>query len=168
MPDSSLMIGLFSLAGTALGFTGGLITSLVVERQRHANQLTLESQKHEREKRKKKAEKLEELVSELYAHEHWVAALSNNVELGKDDIITALGRLPPPPISKMLAISNIYFPGLQEPIQAFSKLAATHVKSIVHKGQLNFDRSNDLFRQHNEAVKHLEKLIRDYARREFQ
>jgi hypothetical protein len=157
MADSSLMPAIFGLLGSVIGSATILIGQYVQDRR-----------KQTAEDRKAKKDKLEELNCELYAHEHWVAAMANNSELAKDDLVTIIGKLPPPPISKMLSISNVNFPDLQDPIQEFSKIAAAHVKSVVHKGQSNFARSNDLFRQHNEAVKRLEQLIRDYARREFQ
>ena len=157
MADGSLMPAVIGLVGTVIGFGGGLITQLALERR-----------KQKAEKRKRKAEKLEELACELYAHEYWVYSLPNNIELGKDNLFTALSKLPPPPISKMLAISNVYFPELQEHIQDFSKKSAAHIRFIVSNGHQPFNVSNELFVQHNEAVKHLEDLIRTCAKREFE
>ncbi len=161
MADSSLMPALIGLAGTVagtiMGFGGGLLTQLALEHRRQADA-----------RRTKKKEKLEELACELYAHEYWVYTLPNNVERGKDDIFTALAKLPPAPISKMLAISNVYFPELQEHIKIFSKQSAAHIHFIVRNGQQPFDASNKPFAQHIEAIKQLEDLIRSYAKRELQ
>jgi len=61
MADSSL-IGV--IIGGLIGVSGGLIGPLV-----------LEWRKQESEKKRRKAEKLEELVSVIYEYYHWNSAL---------------------------------------------------------------------------------------------
>ena len=151
MADSSL-IGV--IIGGLIGIAGSVIGPLV-----------LEWRKQVADKKKRQAEKLEELTSALYEHEYWTYNLPKNIQLGKDDFITALSKLSPPPISKMLAISHIYFPELQEQVHEFSRKSAAYINSVITEGKV--DRSNPFFVQQNEATKHFEDIIRDYAKREF-
>jgi hypothetical protein len=161
-----------SLVGVIVGGLIVLCTQLLLDhrRQSYEKQKELRQQEYERQKetRREKKEKLEELITSLYDHEYWVYSMPKTVQFGKDDLFTALSKLPQPPISKMRAISNIYFPEFQEHLHAFSKSAAALIRLMVSNGQIAFDRSNSSFVQHAEAIVRLENFIRDYAKREFQ
>ena len=87
-----------TLSGAALGFAGGFLTQLVLEHEKRAA-----------ENKKRKADKLPDLALALYEHEYWIYSFQDIV---KDDLLATLAKALPPPISKMLSISNIYFPEL--------------------------------------------------------
>lgn len=55
------------------------------------------------EKKKQKVEKFEELMDAIYAYEHWLDLVKNIRVFGHED------THPPSPLSKVRAISSIYF-----------------------------------------------------------
>jgi hypothetical protein len=138
-------------------------------------QLLLERRKHECEKQKetkrRKAEKLEELSSALYAHEYWLIQLQAAIPAGETNLQALIAKLPPPPMATLHLISNIYFYEFQGHTQDFSKIA-DWINSIVRDAQPNAVPSNEFYLrtlvEHSKVVKRLEDLIRDYAKREFQ
>ena len=98
MPDTSqitpVLIPLISVVvGGIIGIAGGLIGPLMLERRKEAS-----------EKKKKRAEKFEELVGAVVEHYQWIGAL-------RFFAISGQGSLPTlSPITKIEAISSTYFP----------------------------------------------------------
>src|SRR5258708_27259466 len=131
------------------------------------SQLVLEHRKQETEKKRKKAEKLEELASALYAQEHWLIQLQNTIKEGETTLETIIAKLPPPPFAKLQAISNVYFPEFQDDVNALSLASAKFVFSVLHREQLNRDPLTDSYATYIKLIRRLEDLIRDYAKREF-
>lgn len=103
MTDSSLMPAIIGIAGTtigaALGFGGGLITQLI-----------LEHRTEEAEKKNKRAEKLEELASLLYKHQHWIKLNMHFCLSGGEEPKTIS------PIARIKAVTQIYFPELHDSV----------------------------------------------------
>ena len=62
--------------------------------------------------RKKRAEKLEEMIGYIYAHDHWLNVLRNIRVFGEED------NRELKPLPKAMAISAIYFPELSDEFAA--------------------------------------------------
>jgi len=153
MADPALLGLIGTLSGTTLGFAGGLIAQLVLERQKQAA-----------EKRKKKAEKLEELALALCAYMDWLFMIKERIRTGNETSDALLAQSPPMGISKMAAISAVYFPDFQDSGEEFAKITATYVAELERNKHL----ADDGFLQCVEAGRRLDDLIRAYGKREFQ
>jgi dihydrodipicolinate synthase/N-acetylneuraminate lyase len=78
MADPAVLGLIGTLSGTAIGFAGSLVTQLLLEGRRQAA-----------DRKKRKAEKFEELVSAVFEHNNWIFTM-HHIELhGSDE------RLPP-------------------------------------------------------------------------
>jgi hypothetical protein len=121
------------------------------------------------EKRKLRAEKLEEFVTALYEHKHWLDKIRNIRVSGAPEIE------PPTPFAKVQAICSIYFPQLQGKIKALD-LAADKIEvwtwDAAHKrNQGDPTYANDAaaaYKPYGELFSPLIKELADFARREFQ
>jgi len=94
MADSSLVP---VLVGGGLTFLGGLISGLI-------GPLVLGWRRDKSEKTNKRREKLEELVTTLYDHHHWLKTLYSVKVDGQ------AGEISVPPFAKIEAIKHVYFP----------------------------------------------------------
>jgi len=114
------IIGLLGTTiGAVLGFGGGLIT-----------QLALEGRKQVAEKKKKKAEKLEELVSVIYEHHHWVQRLY---------LINVKGatlEMQLSPFAKIEAITHVYFPQFDTSLKTFAAAAAAYQELMLRNAPI--------------------------------
>ena len=149
MADSSLIA---VVVGGVIGIAGSLTGPLI-----------LEWRKQVAEKKKKRSEKLEELVSELAAYQSWLLLLHTAVEPGKD-MLVALAKSPPISFSKAEAICTVYFPEFQADIKALSAASAKYTLWVSQGGQPNIGNPPEPLR----IIKLIEEKIRDYAKREFQ
>jgi hypothetical protein len=95
MPDAAVG-GIFAIAGTIVGVMGTVILQFLQSK---------------REKEKKRAEKLEELVAAVYEHEHWLNVARDIRVFGEKQ------NLPLSPATKLQAISTVYFPELEQDIE---------------------------------------------------
>jgi hypothetical protein len=93
--------GLLTLAGGAVG--SGVTVALKLVESRDA-------------KKKKRADKFEELVEAVYAFDHWLNTKQNITIFGEE------GKLGISPIAKIEAISAVYFPQFSK---AISELVST-------------------------------------------
>jgi hypothetical protein len=102
------------IVGGAIAIVGGLGT-----------QLLLEYRKQTAEKRKKKAEKLEELISLVYEHHHWIQHLYEIKVQGK------IGEISPTPFAKIEAITHIYFPHFDTLVSKLAVAAITYQELML-------------------------------------
>jgi hypothetical protein len=164
MADSStisLMPAVIGLVGTTigaiLGFCGRLITQLFLEKRKQ----TYERQK---ETRRKKQEKLEELASALADHLHWINLARTSPQIEKNFQLL-FHELPHPPFTKLYAICTVYFLQLEKEVDAVVNATNAFFHSIVKDGPQEADlTANRVF----EAANQLNKAFNDYISREFQ
>src|SRR5262245_22191134 len=62
------------------------------------------------EKKRRRAEKFEELIATLYEHDHWLTAMASVRLFGGEEIKVVS------PMAKVQAISSVYFPEFEEKI----------------------------------------------------
>jgi hypothetical protein len=145
MADSSLMPAIIGLAGTTsgaiLGFGGGLITQLLLERK-----------KQEAENKKKKAEKLEELVTAVNDFRYKVENAFD------DDGYIGL-------FSKIEAIQRVYF---QEFSQLTYKIEDEYLKMDKITTTKGADAAEKRFIKLMYTLDDYLDEISKYAKREFQ
>jgi hypothetical protein len=146
-----------TLSGTAVGFAGGFV-----------GQWLLEGRKQNAEKKKKKAEKLEEL-SALLADSTLHLQLFEGYLNSGDAWSVALQKLPPNPFSKLIAISDVYFPEFQAPLDELMKLASDFLL-CVHELQKEGEGEDieALYARIGKAHDTLAGAVRNYAKHEFQ
>jgi len=165
MADSSLMPAVIAAAagliGSAIGIGGTLLVQLRVERQK-------QEYDKQKETRRKKAEKLEELVSTLYAHKDWVRAMIENIDKGIDS-----RERPPAAMPKLRAICSVYFPEFHSHIHEIAAFSAFEIfaaggQFLPPEGATKEEGRKRLFEQGQKLTFFLENEIRDYAKREFQ
>jgi hypothetical protein len=121
------------------------------------------------EKKKRRAEKFEELVATLYEHDHWLQMMQNVRLFGDED------RNVMPPITKVHAISLVYFPELEEQITKLDvvtdkyKLWMSTAAQKRLKGDKTFaDDAGIMYRLYSEEFHSLLRELGEFARREFQ
>jgi hypothetical protein len=156
MADSSLMPALIGLGGTILG------SAIVL-----TSQWLLEGRKQETEKRKKKAEKLEELVSAIHEHKYWALSVLDTLPLLPSEEVIA--KLPPSPIGKVEAIANVYFPEFRKLVFTLNFTSYEYQQSkidfLIEKSEDDRQILRATYYGHFNVL--LDE-IRDYAKREFQ
>src|SRR5260370_2718701 len=120
MADSTIMS---VLVGGDIGIAGTLIGSFV-------GPLVLEWRKQVTEKKKKKAEKLEELVYVIYEHHHWLQRLY---------LINVRGatlEMSLSPFAKIEAMTHIYFPQFDTPLKNFAAAATTYQELMLRNAPI--------------------------------
>jgi hypothetical protein len=138
MADSSLIQ---VVVPALIGLGGTVVGSAIV----FTSQWLLERKKQEADKKKKKAEKLEELVTILFEYEDWIHT-------------TDINRLDPG--AKLQAIQKVYFPEFANlTIQLQARIIEYHV--IQDKKEERNDKAI-------EALNAYLTEIENYAKREFQ
>jgi hypothetical protein len=89
----------------------------------------LEGRKQAAEKKKKRAEKFEELVAAVVEHSQWIGAL-------RFFAISGQGSLPTlSPITKIEAIVSTYFPEFEGLLRQFDTVSNNYEKWILSTGQ---------------------------------
>jgi hypothetical protein len=147
------------VVGGLIGLAGGLLGPLV-----------LEGRKQAAEKKKKRAEKFEELVEELYAFDHW---------LDNERTRALGGDIGPPevsPFARIQAISTVYFPNFDQLIRQLDEGTATYRVWIETSNYKRVSGKMDAFPAgYAEALKcftdprdKLLDALKEFARREFQ
>lgn len=157
-PGSSLWATLIPvIVGGVIGLAGGFLGPWFVE-----------SQKQSHEKKRKRAEKLEELVAALHEHEHWLEASRNYwmLDLGETPGLSPLG--------KATAIVAVYFQNFESGIQEIENLARDYEKWMVgagkkkRLGQANYDEGFEAaFGAYWAKLKLIVKELADYAQRDL-
>jgi hypothetical protein len=147
------------LVGGAIGILGGMIGPYFIQ---HAKDAT--------DRKRKRAEKFEELVTALYEHRHWLDTLEDIRVFGADL------RAAVSPFAKVQAISAVHFqnfaPALAE-LDALGRkyeawMSKAAVKRLEHPTALpNTDGLIDVYGPYNEKFWVILADLRDFARREF-
>jgi hypothetical protein len=121
------------------------------------------------EKKKKRAEKYEELVLALYEHRHWLETVTAIRTLGREGTETVS------PLPKAQAIASVYFPEFDERIKELDLMATKHELWTLEAGQKRLKNLPDFSLGQMETYgPYAEKLfsilsdLREFATREFQ
>jgi hypothetical protein len=148
------------LVGGAIGIVGSFVGPFFLQRLKDAA-----------DKKRKRAEKFEELVGAVAEHYHWIGAL-------RFFAISGQGNLPPPsPITKVEAIASRYFPefaGLVRQFDSASNFYEMWILGVGQKRVRNEPRYENLAGQDEVLTKYTDKRaeflaeLRSFARREFQ
>jgi hypothetical protein len=165
MPDTSqitpVLIPLISVVvGGIIGIAGGLIGPLMLERRKEAS-----------EKKKKRAEKFEELVGAVVEHYQWIGAL-------RFFAISGQGSLPTlSPITKIEAIASTYFPEFEGVVRQFDTVSNNYEIWILSTGQKrvrnepgyeNLTGHDDVVTKYTDKRAEFLMELKRFARREFQ
>jgi len=145
------------VVGGLLGLAGGLIGPPYLHRLQ---------QKAERKKRQ--AEKFEELVNALYQHSHWLNVMKDVQVFGSDDQLTMS------PMARVQAISLVYFPEFDAQIRELDSVADRYELWALQAKQKRLDADPTYAEGNAEAYKPYTqtfylrgKELNAYARREF-
>jgi hypothetical protein len=164
MADSGSDLGpaLIGLGGTLIGgiigFLGGFVSQWLVE-----------GRKEKAEKNKKRAEKLEELVSLLYQHQHWLKVKLQATMGGQDTEEIS-------PFTKAEAITRVYFPELSDITDRVAGAAdALETYLIVERSRraatpgyrIDVDRFSDHYGEYLEPMRGALRDISGFATREL-
>jgi hypothetical protein len=151
------------LLGGLIGVTGSLLGPWL-----------LEGRKEAAEKKRRRAEKFEELVATVYEHEHWLDTMKNIRLFGYQD------RTVVSPFAKIQSISSVYFPEFDKRIEELNKCASHYetwmLKAAVKRTAKDFAENRDgliegAVEAYNPYIVQRGTLLRelkDYAKREFQ
>jgi hypothetical protein len=132
----------------------------------------VQSRKDASERKKRRAEKFEELVGAVVEHSHWISAL-------RFFAISGQGSLPDTvsPITKIEAIASTYFPEFERSVRQFDSASNNYESWIYRAGQrrtMNAPR-DEILNGHDDVMKEYEdkraeflKELKLFARREFQ
>src|SRR5215831_14518715 len=133
----AILVAVIGMSGTViggiLGFVGGLITQLTLEKRKQEYERQKEQRQQEYEKqqetRRKKAEKLEELISTLYEHNHWLHTQYRFMAQGSHD------KLLVTPFSKIEAIKQLYFPEFAPLVAKLGHATYEYEKWLIDNAQ---------------------------------
>jgi hypothetical protein len=149
----------FGLLGVTLG---GLLTPL--------GGWALDARKEASEKKKKRAEKLEELVAALYEHKHWLDTVRKLRVFGGD---APEGMSP---FAKIEGIVTVHFPSLLPKLAELEAASDDYElwmitaaqKRLAAKGKADIEGFDDAYKPYMQKLGGLLKAIREYAKSEFQ
>jgi hypothetical protein len=121
------------------------------------------------EKKKKRAEKFEELVAAVYEHDHWID------NLRRIYVINFEGEIRVSPFAKIHAIADIYFPQFEKAIVELGTAAKEYRMWMYEVAQNKPETKTELYAEHQKVVMpYMQKQdallaeLRTLARREFQ
>jgi hypothetical protein len=122
------------------------------------------------EKKKKRADKFEELVEAIYAFDHWMDLLKSIRVFGEDD------KEPISPLAKIQAISSVYFPQFDTAISEMNTTALAYQVWMFEAGQRRIAGKIaevkkghiELYRPYSEKRSALLDELKEFAKREFQ
>src|SRR5262249_20753176 len=121
------------------------------------------------EKKRRRAEKFEELVTALYEHEHWLEAMQGNYVFGKEE------NIPVTPFAKAHAIVNVYFPEFRARLDQLDAAAKNYVlwmtQAYLKRTQTGSPNIDGLKEAQDPYLTKLQSVLNDledYARRNFQ
>jgi hypothetical protein len=157
---SLLIVLLPVVVGGAIGIIAGLVGPYCIQRAKDAA-----------DKKRKRAEKLEELIAAVVEHFHWISAFRYFTISGQGSEPTLS------PITKVQAITGTYFPEFDVLVQQLDSASNEYEKWILSIGQkrVRNERGYEKLVGHDEVLKaYTEKqqafltALRRFARREFQ
>lgn len=129
----------------------------------------LEGRKEASEKKKKRAEKFEELVAAAYEHQHWLNRTSDIRVFGNS------GEIGLSPLTKIEAISATYFPQFKSKIEALDTTASAYQLWTLDAGKRRLAGEVeklsaggvDAYRPYLVSLNSLLTDLREYAKTEF-
>ena len=163
MADATTGISLWQvlapvIVGGLIGVGGSLVGPWLIQDRKEAA-----------EKKQRRAEKFEELVTALFELHHWMAKMGNVRVFGEER------DLEMSPIAKVQAISAVYFPEFEEEIRALDiaadryELWAMKATGKRLKKESGFaDGGSDEYEPYMEKFYPLMNTLRKYSRKEFQ
>lgn len=98
-------------------------------------------------KKRKRAEKLEELIGALYAFDHWLGLVRSMRVFGTE------GAEPPSPLAIAQAIAVVYFPDLDAPLAELESAARIHEQWMLLAGQKRLGGDKEFGRDFDETYK---------------
>jgi hypothetical protein len=149
-----------ALVGGAIGLAGGFLGPRWLQDQKEAS-----------DKKKKRAEKFEELVAAVVEHYHWFAVM-------RFFFISGQGSQPTlSPITKIEAIAGTYFPEFEDSVRQLDSASNNYEIWILDTGQKRIRNEpgyeklighDDVLTKYMDARKAFLAELRKFARREFQ
>jgi hypothetical protein len=163
------MPAFIGLGGTIVGSAIVLTSQFLLERKRQEFEKQKQEYERQKEIKKKKAEKLEELVATLYEHKEWLQ-IREGISLWRSE-----EKLPVTPFSKLEAIANVYFPELETQLKALVEATSNYETWVFKASKLAKTTGNvvtkemlDAYAPYSSAFISLLNETKDYAKREFQ
>jgi hypothetical protein len=162
MPDPATTSMLNTLVpvivGGVIGLAGGLVGPPFLH---HLQQKA--------EKKRKRAEKFEELVAAVYEHDHWMDTIR------QIRVVELEGEMTVSPFAKIHAISDVYFPQFQRAVEDLATAARAYRMWMYEVAQHKPETKEELYAGHQKVVTpYMEKQnallaeLKRFAQREFQ
>jgi hypothetical protein len=146
------------VVGGLIAIIAGLVGPYFIQRAKDAT-----------EKKRKRAEKFEELVGAVYEYDHWIDT-TRNIRIVSDDREITVS-----PIAKIRAISVTYFPEFERAVEELQTAGLRYGMWMLQAGQKRLQNEPEALAGHEEFAKvYVEKRqsllteLRSFARREFQ
>lgn len=125
---------------------------------------------NENERKKRRAEKFEELVAAIYEHDHWLDTKRDVVMYGHEAEVGVS------PLAKVEAISAVYFPRFNGSVAALAQRTRDFEvwmsKAALKRLRQQLDKINDglseAYAPYSQAQAVLINELKEFARREFQ
>ena len=128
----------------------------------------LAARKEATDKKRKRAEKFEELVAAVYEHDHWM----DNIR--RIRVLEFEGEFTVSPFAKIHAISDIYFPQFEKAVEDLATAALAYRMWMYEVAQHKPENKEELLSGHQKVVTpYMEKQrellaeLRTFARQEF-
>jgi hypothetical protein len=143
------------------GFVSGFVGPYVIQRAKDAT-----------EKKRKRAEKFEELVAAVVEHDHWISAMRFVLISGQGSAAPTLS-----PIAKIQAIASTYFPEFELLVLQLESASHGYEQWILDTGQKRVRNEpgyeklighDDVLAKYADKQRALLTELRSFARREFQ
>jgi hypothetical protein len=121
------------------------------------------------EKKRKRAEKFEELIATLYEHNHWLLAMANVRLFGGEEIKVVS------PMAKVQAISSVYFQEFEKQITQLDVVADKYELWAMEARQKRIQNdptyaagAAEAYQPYGQKFNSLLRELREFAKREFQ
>jgi hypothetical protein len=157
--DSTVLTAIVGFVGVVLGVVATLAGPWFIEERKEKSEL-----------KKRRAEKVEELVAMLYEHQHWLTTNVRNARLFGEDHPEVIS-----PLAKAEAIATVHFPRflpklaeLSEATNAFEMWTLERAQARLQKGEISSAGQNEVYTPYLAKLKEVLKDIQDYAKSEFQ
>ena len=127
----------------------------------------LEGRKEKAEKKKRRADKFEELVTALYEHKHWLDMMEQIWVYGFEEKRTMS------PFAKVHAISRVYFPEFEAQIAAVETASVEYEKWMYRaadsrvKGKVTIEGMGEVYGAYFEKFWALQNELSEFAKKEF-
>jgi hypothetical protein len=151
------------VVGGLIGIISGLVGPYCIQRAKDAA-----------EKKRKRAEKFEELVAAVVEHRYWIDVMRFFIISGQD-YSRGIGQ--PSPITKVQAIASTYFPEFELLILQLESASNQYEQWILDTGQKrvrnepgyeNLTGHDDVLTKYVDKQREFLAELRSFARREFQ